>query len=247
VDDALRRSAAHVLVGDVAVPELDDGSAHHLRRVLRLRHGESVTVTDGAGRWRRCLFDGDRVEADGDIETAPAPDPQLTVAVAPPKGDRLDWLVGKCTELGIDRLVMLEAERSMVRWNSDRAARQLDRVRRISVEAAMQSRRVWLPVVEGPMPAGDVLAGSVIAEPDGRPLGPNDTAVAVGPEGGWSPAELDLAAATVSLGPNVLRVETAAVAAAALMVSMRAPRDHIGEPSVQRPVRAAHQSGGGRR
>ena len=91
----------------------------------------------------------------------------------------------------------------------------------VAAEAAMQSRRVWLPEVVGPLPAAEVLPGAVAAEPGGRPLTSTDHTVAVGPEGGWSPAELDAAESTVSLGPTVLRVETAAVVAVTRMVAHR--------------------------
>jgi 16S rRNA (uracil1498-N3)-methyltransferase len=221
VSETLRRAAAHVVVDDVASPQLGGDALHHLARVLRLRRGEAVTVTDGAGRWRSTEFTGDGVEATGDVVTEQRPDPPLTIAVAPPKGERLEWLVGKCTEVGIDRIVLLEAEHSVVRWPADRATRQLDRLRRIAAEAASQSRRVWLPELAGPAPALDVLPGFAAAEPGGRRLCADDTAVAVGPEGGWAPKELEVAGGEVSLGPNVLRVETAAIAAAALMVSLR--------------------------
>jgi 16S rRNA (uracil1498-N3)-methyltransferase len=217
----LRRAAAHVVVDDVASPRLSADALHHLGRVLRLRRGEIVTVTDGAGRWRRTEFTGGGVAPTGEVVTERRPDPRLTIAVAPPKGERLEWLVGKCTEVGIDRLVLLEAEHSIVRWPEDRAVRQLDRLRRVAAEAASQSRRVWLPELAGPTPAIELLPGFAAAEPGGRPLRADDTAVAIGPEGGWAPKELEVAASEVSFGPNVLRVETAAVAAAVLMVSLR--------------------------
>jgi 16S rRNA (uracil1498-N3)-methyltransferase len=222
VDETLRRAAAHVVVHDVSSPQLSADALHHLSRVLRLRRGEAVTITDGAGRWRGAQFTGDGVEPTGEVVTERRPDRLLTIAVAPPKGDRLEWLVAKCTEVGIDRIVLLEAEHSVVRWPEDRAARQVDRLRRIAADAASQSRRVWLPEVAGPAPAIEVLPGFAAAEPGGRPLRAGDAAVAVGPEGGWSPKELEVAGGSVSLGPNVLRVETAAVVAAVLMVSSRA-------------------------
>jgi 16S rRNA (uracil1498-N3)-methyltransferase len=221
MDEVLRRSAAHVVVDDVASAQLDASAVHHLARVLRLRGGEPVTVTDGAGRWRPASFTGEGVEAAGDVVVETRPDPLFTIAVAPPKGDRLEWLVAKCTEIGIDRLVLLDADHSVVRWPEDRLARQLERLNRIATEAAMQSRRVWLPEICAPTPAVDVLGRFAAAEPGGRAVTAADTAIAVGPEGGWSPRELDAAASTVSLGPNVLRVETAAIAAAVLMVSRR--------------------------
>jgi 16S rRNA (uracil1498-N3)-methyltransferase len=219
MDPILRGSAAHVLVPDVAAPALPADALHHLLRVLRLRDGEPVTVTDGRGRWRECVVTGTSVEATGDVHVVEQRDPVLTVAVAPPKGDRLEWLVAKCTEVGIDRILLLDAERSVVRWKGDRADKQLDRLRRIVVEASMQSRRVWLPELAGPLPAASVLPEAAVAEPEGAPVTAGVPTIAIGPEGGWSPGELAAAAATVSLGDQILRVETAAVAAAVLMVN----------------------------
>ncbi len=221
MDERLRRSAAHVLVPDVTAPVVDDATQHHLLRVLRLRDGAAVTVTDGQGSWRPCTLDGGALVAADDVVRASPPQPALTVAVAPPKGDRLDWLVAKCTEVGVDRVVLLDAARSVVRWNGERAGRQVARLRRIVVEAAMQSRRVWLPEIAGPLPATAVLGEAAVAEPGGRRVAPGDTAIAVGPEGGWSPAELEAAGDTVSLGDTVLRVETAALVAAVMMVATR--------------------------
>ena len=218
----LRTSAAHVLVDDVEAPEPDGAAVHHLTRVLRLRDGEPVTVTDGRGRWRSCRMRAGGLEPDGPPEATVMPAPALTVAVAPPKGDRAEWLVQKCTEIGVDRIVLLSAERSVVRWDGERATRHGDRLRRVAAEAAMQSRRVWWPELVGPVAAGSLLPTVAAAEPDGRAIGPGDVTVAVGPEGGWSTAELAVAAHRVTLGPHVLRVETAAVVAAALMVAARA-------------------------
>lgn len=220
MNDALRRSAAHVLVEDVAAPVLADRDAHHLFAVLRLRDGESVTVTDGRGAWRPCRVSGGVVEPDGETVVETAADP-VTVAVAVPKQDRPEWLVGKLTELGVDRVVLLHAARSVVRWDGERGARHVERLGRIVAEAAMQSRRVWLPELVGPVAASDVLASIPVAEPRGRPLSPADRSLAIGPEGGWSPEELAFATDTVGLGEQVLRVETAALAAAVLLVAAR--------------------------
>lgn len=219
----LRGSAAHVLVADVRAPAADDAVAHHLVRVLRLRAGSDVTVTDGAGSWRSCLLDGGgALQPVGDVVAVPRPDPVLTVAVAAPKGDRLDWLVAKATEIGVDRIVMVDAVRSVVKLRAERAPRQLERLRRIASEAAMQSRQVWLPVIDGPVPAASLLADEqvVVAEPGGRRMGAGDMTVAIGPEGGWALEELAGVddGRRVSLAGNVLRVETAAIAAALAMV-----------------------------
>lgn len=226
MDPVLRRSAAHVLVADVGAPSADDDVAHHLVRVLRLREGADVTVTDGSGTWRPCvLAAGGLLEAAGSPVVAPRPEPHLTVAVAAPKGDRLDWLVAKATEVGVDRIVLIDAARSVVKLRAERMPRQVERLRRIALEAAMQSRRVWLPVIDGPLPALEFLAApdAVVAEPGGRRLASGDATVVVGPEGGWAPDELACVEddRRVSLADNVLRVETAAIAAALAMVGHR--------------------------
>lgn len=223
--DTLRRAAAHVVVDDVAAPELDDRASHHVFRVLRVRDGEVVTVTDGAGRWRACRATANTVEPDGPVVEEPAPSPPVELYVAIPKQDRPDWVVQKATELGADRLVFVHAERSVVRWDGERASRRLAKLTVVAAEATMQARRVWLPAVEGPLDALDVLGsvpgGLAIAEPGGRPPTRGDHRLAIGPEGGWSPAELAVAGDRVDLGPHVLRVETAALAGCARLVALR--------------------------
>ena len=212
--ESLRRAAAHVLVDDVAVPVLDEAARHHVFRVLRLRDGEAVTVTDGRGRWRVCRSSGATIEPDGDEQFEPAPTDPLTIAFAIPKQDRPEWIVQKLTELGVDRIVVLHAARSVVRWDAERAVKHIAKLERVAIEATQQSRRVWLPTVAGPVAASELLPGAAAAEPGGREIGVADRILAIGPEGGWSSGELDLAGAKVSLGPTVLRVETAALAAA---------------------------------
>jgi 16S rRNA (uracil1498-N3)-methyltransferase len=216
-------SRPHVFVADLDTPELDPGDRHHLERVLRIGAGEELTVSDGNGSWRTCRF-GDVLEPLDEIRTEPQPAPPVAVAFAPVKGDRPEWAVQKLTELGVDAIVLLTAERSVVRWDGDRAGRHLDRLRKVAREAAMQSRRVRLPVIEGPLPFATVAGrpGACLAAPGGGPITTRTPLVLVGPEGGWSPAELDADLPRVELGPNVLRTETAAVAAGALFVAIRA-------------------------
>ena len=225
---ALRSTSAHVLIdadllGAAGAISLDDDVEHHLRKVLRLRDGEAVSVTDGEGRWCLAVAASDgktlRLEATSAIVVEPAPGRSITIAAAIPKGDRLEWMVQKVTELGIDRLVLLDAERSTVRWKPDRVERQLERLQRIADEALRQSRRVVRLTIDAPSPAVDALGGFVIAEPGGRALSVADTAVAIGPEGGWSDAELSRARDRIDLGSTILRTETAAVAVSTLCVA----------------------------
>ncbi len=226
VDAARRRATSQVLL-DAADAGLIDANVmvppedveHHLRRVLRAREGESIAVTDGAGRWRmtevRLSGSSLTLEAVGDPVQDDSPRP-FTLATAMPKGDRLDWLVQKTVELGVHRIVLLHAERSTVRWKPERVDKQLTRLQRIADESTRQSRRVWRAVVEGPVPADEILPRSAVAEP-GEPGHPRDEAViAIGPEGGWTTAELAVSPRRIGLGDAVLRVETAAVAATTL-------------------------------
>lgn len=223
----LAGSAAHVVVDDLGAPQLSGDDEHHLARVLRLRGGERVSATNGLGSWRWCRWAGGRLEADGDIGATQRNVPEVGVAFAIVKGDRLDWIVQKLTEIGVDRLIPLAAERCIVRWDADKAAAQTDRMRRIVREAVMQSRRVWVPEVGSLTPAASLLAapGVLRADLDGVPLDTLDpsapTVVAVGPEGGWSPTERSTGGPTVTLGNTVLRAETAAIAAGVLLVDRR--------------------------
>ena len=215
IDRVRRDSSAHVAVVSVDTPEVDDETGHHLR-VLRLRPGSVVTVTDGAGHWRECRMESaGRIDPVGEIMFEPPPR-RFRILCAIPKQQRPELIVQKVTELGVMGLEWIDCEHSVVRWDAERAERQLDRHRRIAVEAALQSRRVWFPSIDGVRPAAEVLPMVVAADPEGAPWTASLDAVAIGPEGGWSSGERALAAGAVSLGPHVLRVETAAIAAAAL-------------------------------
>lgn len=210
----LRAASAHVVVDDVDGIELDDDTAHHVFRVLRVRDGESVTATDGAGRWVPCRVTGGRLVPDGAVRHDAGTD-GVTIGWAIPKRERPEWIVQKLTELGVARIVLLHTDRSVVRWDEVRADRHLAKLRRVAVEALQQSRGVHLPTIEGPLAADEFLGEAVVAEPGGRPLAPADRTIAIGPEGGWTADELARARDCVELGPTVLRVETAAIVAAA--------------------------------
>lgn len=220
-------AAAHVVVEDLCSPALCDEDAHHLRSVLRLRAGSPVSATDGAGGFRMCRLEEVLVPV-GEQRFVPRPAPAITVAFAPVKGERPEWAVQKLTELGVDRIVLVATRRGVVRWGADRAPGHLDRLRKVARAAVMQSRGCWMPSVEGMEEAASVLGGAGVAvcQPGGCAAPSLDRpTVLVGPEGGWDPAEVEqassLGAEMVSLGPAVLRTETAAVVAGALLCGLR--------------------------
>jgi 16S rRNA (uracil1498-N3)-methyltransferase len=132
--------------------------------------------------------------------------------------------VQKLTELGVDRIVPFLAERSVVRWDEARAAHHQARLTKVARMASMQSRRTRLPVLEALQPFADVVnvPALALAAPDGGQPSLDLPAIAVGPEGGWSDAERNCGLPSVSLGPTVLRTETAAVVAGVLLAALRA-------------------------
>jgi 16S rRNA (uracil1498-N3)-methyltransferase len=220
--------------GDRAVLEGDE--ARHLTRVLRAKVGDTVSLFDGRGReWpaRVASLGRDRVELD---TTEPTVDPvpvaiPLTLAVALPKGERQKWMVEKLTELGAARLVPLETTRGVAEATASAQAR----LERVVIEACKQCGRNTLMEIAAGRPLdrllAEVPAGAcvVIAHPGGAPLDvatmpPTATAMLalVGPEGGFTDDELCIAdragVIRISLGPHILRVETAAIALAARLV-----------------------------
>ncbi len=231
-------AVAQVFVSEPDAPVVDDTDVHHLLDVLRLRPGESVIAADGAGRWVPCRIapsapaKGSRradpaalLVPDGPAVVGPPSDPGVTVAFAPTKGDRPEWVVQKLTELGVDRIVPLRTSRSVVLWEGDRASRSLERLRRVVREAAAQCRRADLPEVTAVCRLEELatVVGSAVALADAGGVAPglDRPVLAVGPEGGWDPSERDRFGPTVGLGPHVLRAETAAVTAGALLCALR--------------------------
>lgn len=213
----------HVFVEDLEALELAADDRHHLQKALRLRPGDDLSASDGRGRWRSCVF-GAALEPTSEIHVEPKPTPTLTVGFALVKGSRPELVVQKLTELGIDRIQPFVAERSVVQWDQARIEKNLVRHRRIAREAAMQSHQAWLPTVE-PLTTFDALAniaGTVRADFDGEePIGIQHHCVLVGPEGGFTASERAAVPAAVGISGNVLRAETAAIAAAVLMAAAR--------------------------
>jgi 16S rRNA (uracil1498-N3)-methyltransferase len=216
---------------------LGDADSRHALRALRLRPGDEILLSDDRGTVSRGVLtgsEGGRAVVDV-TETASVarPVPAIGVALVPPSADRLRWAVQKLTELGVDRVELLGSARA-ARWAEDAERRRAaERVRAVAREAAMQSRRAFLPTVEAAPRLEEILArphpGAVLWEAGGLPLGDvlsegaDAVTLVVGPEGGFTSEEVEAVrrsnAALVSLGPAILRTETAAEAAAVLALS----------------------------
>jgi len=222
-----RRAAAHAFVIDVNAPFLNDDDFHHLAKVLRLRSGESVSVSDGRGSWRICTYEMSAALGIDDsvvhIETNLR---SLTVAFSVIKNDKPDLVIQKLTELGIDHIVPIITERSIVRWDSDKGAKNQSRWQKIAREAAMQSRSVFLPTIHEVYPSIEKFVDTygpniAVADPEGGALTANISTLVIGPEGGFTHQEMDLMPQRVSLPGGILRAETAAVAAGVMLSHMR--------------------------
>ncbi len=211
--------------------------AAHLARVLRARVGQRFDIAAGgrvrSGRVTSVSDTRVEFELGGVVEAAPAA--QVTVLLAIFKFDRMEWAIEKLTELGVARIVPLVARRTDPRLAAA-AARRVERWRRIALEAAEQSRRASPPEIAAPARLKEALAGTdglrivlaesedlrslkeALASPATQPL-----VLAIGPEGGWTEDELASFSAagwlTASLGPNILRAETAAIAAVAVLLA----------------------------
>jgi len=202
--------------------------AHQVTRVLRLRDGDEITLLDGRGGEVRCRLEGGdcivvtRSVADGE------PSHRLTVWQALLKGDHLEPAIRHGTELGIVRFALFVSERCVAR---ELSPRKLERLRAVAREAAEQSERGIVPPVDEPVTFAEALVaaspGSVLLfeRHDGKRLTEVDppSSVFIGPEGGFSPAEVAAAEraglAIAGLGPRILRSETVAVAVAAAILS----------------------------
>ena len=139
--------------------------------------GEQVSTSDGRGAWRICEWRDGSLRATGDVQREPAPSQRVAVAFVPVKGDRPEWSVQKLTEIGVDEIIVLApTRRAVVRWGDAKLPhkddKHMQKLLKVAREASMQSRRVWLPIVTGPMPLADVCArpGVAVADPAGAPL-----------------------------------------------------------------------------
>ncbi|NJP51597.1 16S rRNA (uracil(1498)-N(3))-methyltransferase [Streptomyces sp. SBST2-5] len=219
---------------------LDGPEGRHAVSVKRLRPGEAVVLTDGAGRWAEGEVEAaegkDRLVVRlGEVEEEPAETPTITVVQALPKGDRGELAVETMTEVGVDRIVPWTASRCITQWKGERGLKSLGKWRATAREAGKQSRRVRFPEVADAASTKQVASllaeagfAAVLHESGTDPLATaelpatGDIVLVVGPEGGIAPDELALfeqsGARAYRLGRSVLRTSTAGTAAAALLL-----------------------------
>ena len=223
--------------GDTAV--LEDDRARYLGRVLRLRVGDELTVFDGTGpEWAATVTAMTRNSATlalGDrVETATESPLRIHLVQGVSRGERMDYVVQKATELGVKRITPVLTEYGVVKLDDSRAARRQLHWQGVAASACEQSGRTRLPLIDTPLSlkewfgaaAGDADVDLILAPGATMPLAQvpaprTEVCILIGPEGGFSQTEYEDAAIAgfqaVSLGPRILRTETATVAALAVM------------------------------
>jgi len=222
--------------------ELSGSEAHHLSSVRRLTVGDKVELFDGAGTVATATIAATaskrvRLQID-EIKTIPKPpQEQIVIAVSIAKGDRFDWMIEKCTELGVGRICPIIFERTV---KQPRNPNITSRWNNLAIAAAKQSGRAFLPQIDNPMPLADAikvlkkdfpqgkfLLGSPSAEAPSltsHPLTCNGVIIFIGPEGGLTEQEQmflkDNGVQPVRFADTILRIETAAVASASILVAL---------------------------
>ena len=224
-------------VGQTAT--LTGADARHLAGALRVTLGEAVTLCDGQGTDYACTVTAVEREqvtlsVDAAAPTTAEPTLAVTLYMGLPKGDKMELIIQKCVELGVTAIVPVAMSRCIVKLDGKDAAKKQSRWQKIAAEAAGQSGRGIIPAVETPISWKQALARFanentlLCYEGGGAPIGslvtPADTAVSlvVGPEGGFDPAEVEAVTAAggriATLGPRILRCETAPIAAIAVLM-----------------------------
>lgn len=206
--------------------DLPKAEVDKLRKVLRLSAGAEIAVLPNDGSLIRCRFEGSKaVPLAQEFPQTEAPH-KLTIAQALPKADKLDEIVRACTEIGVGGFIFFPSDRTVVRWDDAKLESRLSRLATIAREACEVSFRTRLPELSVAQNLEDVLGQEcrVLSEvEDVHAVLPlkleSDLTVVVGPEGGWSPREVQqIGDRGVTLGPRVLRVDHAAAAAAAKLL-----------------------------
>ncbi|NJN52582.1 MAG: 16S rRNA (uracil(1498)-N(3))-methyltransferase [Gammaproteobacteria bacterium] len=213
---------------------LDAERAHYIVRVLRLRTGDALVVFNGDGAARAAVLTNSttkrcQIEIGDIAQRQPAPAFTLALAQALIKGDKLDFVLQKATELGATDIRLVTTERTEVAVRDARLERRMHHWQKVMIAAAEQCGRLWLPTLHEPVSLAQLAESAsgqrYLLDPAAEPLAgspsASDTLVLVGPEGGFSDPErshvMDCGFTPMGLGSNVLRADTAPVAALAIL------------------------------
>ncbi len=218
----------------------DKDEVHHMKDVLRLKKGAVIQIFNGQNQEAEVMIQdftqqGLKVEVQS-IRQASSKKVKIILACAPPKKDKFEWIIEKCTELGVDEIIPLKTKRGDVVYSSDKMAGKLSRFQKVAMNASKQSKRTDLPKIHPMTDLSQVLKN---LDPQGLHLFPSlngkskhikeiignstnkSVTIFIGPEGDFTPDEVEQAVKAgcvpISLGDTVLKVETAAIATVSLV------------------------------
>lgn len=217
----------------LGLQQLPEAPAHYISRVLRLNVGAAVQLFDGSGtEYRGELAEVGKKQVAVTLreQFAGLPESKLRIHLGQglSRGERMDWAIQKATELGVAEITPIVSERCEVRLNDERADKRLAHWRQVAISACEQCGRSVIPIIHPPMSLPDWLKLEAelklvlhpVAEPLSAHSPPDTLAFLIGPEGGLTDSEVELARSTgfqpARLGPRVLRTETAPVVALSL-------------------------------
>lgn len=233
------RIFTHQPIDDAQSLSLEEGPSHHLSKVLRMQEGRELILFNGDGfEYPAVIREVGKKVVTVDIKEKIAVNREsnlsTTLAIGISRGERFEWVLQKATELGVTRIVPLVTERTEVKVSGDRLDKMRDRWQQIVISACEQCQRNRLPVLSDPIALADWLASVdsdyrfVLHHRDTQSLPsearPDSVSLLIGPEGGLSDSEIETAKTSgfsaLTLGPRVLRTETAPIAALALVQYM---------------------------
>lgn len=210
------------------IHELPAAELNKFRNVLRLSSGDEIAILPNDGTLCRCRLEGRTAVLVERVAPITEAKRKVTLAIALPKGDKLDDIVRMTSELGVARITVFTADRSVVRWDAKKLDDRIARLVSIAKDACSVAFRTQLPQVDVSNSLRSVLESNpnsiVLSESEAVQQSlsealhrSSDVCLVIGPEGGWSPAELVLIGdRAATMGPRVFRVVTAAVAACSL-------------------------------
>jgi len=211
----------HMVVDDIDEVQLSSENKHHFLHVRRLRSGQNVTITDGSGSWQVCELEGNTLLKIGERQFTETFSSQTTVCLAITKSGKPELVTQKLTELGVGSIHFFFSERSVPKWDTKKIHKNMEKLTVISKQALAQSKGVWLPKLEIGTTFNELVKEKdmCMADRRGSPATSDIRKIMIGPEGGWDQVEYQSSVPKVRLHNLNLRSETAAIVAAARIVS----------------------------
>ena len=211
----------HIVLEDLDSPTLEEAEMHHLQTVRRLRPGSHLTATDGRGCWSIFRFDKSILTPVKDKAFCESPEVASEIYISITKSGKPELVTQKLTELGVGLISFFFSERSVPKWDAKKIEKNHMKLLKVSRLALAQSKGVWLPTIDIGGSFEEIIKGTdiALAHQSAMKITNQVRRIAIGPEGGWSSAELDTVNAKYSFHRSILRSETAAVAAATILES----------------------------